>query len=66
MTTTHICKTCETAVEVGRVDVTTTLSGPTFMWGRWERCTGCGSTAAPLQIVDPNDDRLGYGQWEPR
>lgn len=64
MTTTHICKTCETAVEVDRVDVTTITSGPRFLWGRWERCAGCGSTAAPLEVVDANDERLGRGQWE--
>lgn len=61
---THLCKTCESAVEVGRVDVTTMTSGPSFMWGRWQRCTTCGSTAAPLAVVDANDRRLGIGQWE--
>lgn len=64
--TTHLCRTCETSVEVAREDVTTMTGGPRFMWGHWEKCSGCGSTAAPLEIVDANDARLGLGQWEPR
>jgi hypothetical protein len=62
--TTHLCKTCETSVEVARVDVTTVTSGPRFMWGMHERCTCCGSTDRPLEVMGPNDERLGRGQWE--
>ena len=61
---THLCKTCAGPVEVGRVDITTMTSGPTFVWGRWEQCAGCGSTAEPMQVVDANDAQLGRGQWE--
>jgi NAD-dependent dihydropyrimidine dehydrogenase PreA subunit len=61
---THLCSACGTPVEVARVDVTTVAGGPSFVWGRWERCTGCGSTAEPMRVVDANDRQLGTGQWE--
>lgn len=63
---THLCRTCAGPVEVARWDVTTMTSGPRFLWAAWGRCPGCGSTEQPMQVVDPNDEALGRGQWEPR
>jgi NAD-dependent dihydropyrimidine dehydrogenase PreA subunit len=61
---THLCTTCGGPVGVARLDVTTTSSGPKFIYGRWETCAGCGSIAEPMQVVDANDQALGLGQWE--
>jgi hypothetical protein len=64
---THLCRSCATPVDVERVDVTRILDMvPRFLWGRWERCTGCGGTEAPMELVDANDKALGLGQWEPK
>jgi hypothetical protein len=63
---THLCRTCAGPFDVARVDITTYSSGPNFIWGCWGRCPGCGSTEAPMEVVDANDEALGLGQWEPR
>jgi hypothetical protein len=59
MTETHRCETCDTPVEVGLVDTTTradfTRGVRTYVWGRHEQCTGCGSTARPKLVVDEAD-----------
>jgi hypothetical protein len=55
---THLCKKCETPVQVDRIDVSTPMSGRLFAWGIWQACTACGSTAEPLAVIDANDKRL--------
>lgn len=48
---THLCRTCASPVKVARIDATTYISGPSFAWGRWDPCTGCGSTGQPMQVA---------------
>lgn len=63
---THLCRTCATPVDVARIDITTIAGPPTFTWGRYEQCSGCGSTDEPMEVIDANDKALGRGQWESR
>lgn len=61
---THRCRSCTGPVEVARIDVSTMVGGPQFMWGRHEECRDCGSRERPTEVIDANDGQLGLGQWE--
>lgn len=55
----HICATCAHPVDRDLVDITTMGDAANGVskriWGHWERCGNCGSTAEPMLAVDDTD-----------